>query len=102
MTEDDDGEDLDLRAHVRGDNTLSRVNKTTSASAVRESSVSDKSVVSYSSSSSSSSVSATSSSSSSSNKQLQPVVSPVQAKGECHTLFRKEEIVTHHRNKNTN
>ncbi|XP_030613806.1 collagen, type XXVIII, alpha 2a [Archocentrus centrarchus] len=79
VTEDDDGEDLDLRVHVRGDNTLSRVNKT--ASPVRESSVSNKAVVSSSSSSSASSVSATFLSSSSSNSnQLQPVVNPVQLK----------------------
>uniref|UniRef100_A0A3Q2VBQ3 Collagen alpha-1(XXVIII) chain n=1 Tax=Haplochromis burtoni TaxID=8153 RepID=A0A3Q2VBQ3_HAPBU len=79
VTEDDDGEDLDLRAHVRGDKHLSRVNKTTFISPGRESSVSKTTVVSSSSSSVSGISSSTLTSSSSSNSnQLQPVVIPVQ------------------------
>uniref|UniRef100_A0A3B4FDQ5 Collagen alpha-1(XXVIII) chain n=1 Tax=Pundamilia nyererei TaxID=303518 RepID=A0A3B4FDQ5_9CICH len=79
VTEDDDGEDLDLRAHVRGDKHLSRVNKTTFISPGRESSVSKTTVVSSSSSSVSGISSSTMTSSSSSNSnQLQPVVIPVQ------------------------
>ncbi|XP_063355084.1 collagen, type XXVIII, alpha 2a [Pelmatolapia mariae] len=79
VTEDDDGEDLDLRAHVRGDKHLSRVNKTTFISPGRESSVSKTTVVSSSSSSLSETSSTTLTSSSSSNSnQLQSVVIPVQ------------------------
>uniref|UniRef100_A0A3Q4H3B2 Collagen, type XXVIII, alpha 2a n=1 Tax=Neolamprologus brichardi TaxID=32507 RepID=A0A3Q4H3B2_NEOBR len=77
VTEDDDGEDLDLRAHVRGDKYLSRVNKTTFISPGRESSVSKTTVVSSSSSSVSGTSSSTLTSSSSSNSnQLHPVVIP--------------------------
>uniref|UniRef100_A0A669BLI7 Collagen alpha-1(XXVIII) chain n=1 Tax=Oreochromis niloticus TaxID=8128 RepID=A0A669BLI7_ORENI len=77
VSSDDDGEDLDLRAHVRGDKHLSRVNKTTFISPGRESSVSKTTVVSSSSSSVSGTSSSTLTSSSSSNSnQLQPVVIP--------------------------
>uniref|UniRef100_A0A3B4WT62 Collagen alpha-1(XXVIII) chain n=1 Tax=Seriola lalandi dorsalis TaxID=1841481 RepID=A0A3B4WT62_SERLL len=58
VVEDDDGEDLDIRAHMRGGSTVAVVNKT-SLSPVRESSVSSEAVISSSSSSSSSASSAT-------------------------------------------
>ncbi|XP_023259297.1 collagen alpha-1(XXVIII) chain-like isoform X1 [Seriola lalandi dorsalis] len=81
VVEDDDGEDLDIRAHMRGGSTVAVVNKT-SLSPVRESSVSSEAVISSSSSSSSSASSATSSStlgsvSSLNSNQVQPVVNPV-------------------------
>lgn len=62
MVDDDDGEDLDIRAHIRGSSTVAVVNKTSSLSPVRESSVSSETVLSSSSSSSSSVSSSTSSS----------------------------------------
>ncbi|XP_040912371.1 collagen, type XXVIII, alpha 2a [Toxotes jaculatrix] len=79
VVEDDDGEDLDIRAHVRSGSTVAVVNKTTLFSPVRESSVSSEAVLSSSESSSSSSSSATSSSilvsvSSVNSNQLQPVL----------------------------
>ncbi|XP_053733766.1 collagen, type XXVIII, alpha 2a [Synchiropus splendidus] len=55
VVEDDDGEDLDLRAQVRGSSNVALINKTGSSFAVREKTAS-KAVVSSSSSSSSSSV----------------------------------------------
>ncbi|XP_045909933.1 collagen, type XXVIII, alpha 2a [Micropterus dolomieu] len=83
LDEDDDGEDLDLRAQARGSSTTAVVNKTTSLLPVREkSSIYSKAVLSSSSSSTSSSLSATSSSTLRSDSSLnaiqsQPVVSPV-------------------------
>uniref|UniRef100_A0A672J5L7 Collagen alpha-1(XXVIII) chain n=1 Tax=Salarias fasciatus TaxID=181472 RepID=A0A672J5L7_SALFA len=68
MVEDDDGEDLDIRARVRTSSTMS-VNKTTLLSPPRESYISNKA-----DSSSSSSLSSQSSSSSSNSNQLQHVV----------------------------
>ncbi|XP_077393422.1 collagen, type XXVIII, alpha 2a isoform X1 [Festucalex cinctus] len=70
VEEDEDGEDLDLRAHVRASSSVVVVNKTASLSHVKEHAVSNEAVLSSSSSSSSSVAS------SNSNK-LQPVVSPV-------------------------
>ncbi|TKS67240.1 Collagen alpha-1(XXVIII) chain [Collichthys lucidus] len=79
VVEDDEGEDLDLRAHARGSNTVAVVNKSTSLSPVAEASVSNEAVSTSTSSSTSSSSSATSTlGSASSLNQLQPVVSPVQ------------------------
>uniref|UniRef100_A0A8C9Y988 Collagen alpha-1(XXVIII) chain n=1 Tax=Sander lucioperca TaxID=283035 RepID=A0A8C9Y988_SANLU len=60
VVEDDEGEDLDLRAHARGGNTVATVavvNKTTSLSPVRESSVSNEAILSSSTSLSSSATS---------------------------------------------
>ncbi|XP_056283164.1 collagen, type XXVIII, alpha 2a [Pseudoliparis swirei] len=79
VVEDDEGEDLDLRAQARVGNTVAGVavvNKTTSSSNVGESSVSDETVLSTSASlsSSASSVSTLSSASSSNLNRLQPVV----------------------------
>lgn len=81
MVEDDDGEDLDFRARVRGSSNVAVVNKTASLLPVRESSVSNEAVVS-SSSSSVKSLSAVGSVSSLASNQLQPVVNPVQPEGE--------------------
>uniref|UniRef100_A0A3B4V9X9 Collagen alpha-1(XXVIII) chain n=1 Tax=Seriola dumerili TaxID=41447 RepID=A0A3B4V9X9_SERDU len=57
VVEDDDGEDLDIRAHMRGGSTVAVVNKTSSP--VRESSVSSEAVISSSSSASSATSSST-------------------------------------------
>ncbi|XP_058479011.1 collagen, type XXVIII, alpha 2a [Solea solea] len=78
VEEDDEGEDLDIRVHMRGGGILAVVNKTKILLPERESSVSNKTVV-PSSSSSSSSTSATSSSilgavSSFNSNRLQPAV----------------------------
>ncbi|KAM9346835.1 collagen, type XXVIII, alpha 2a [Symphorus nematophorus] len=85
VVEDDEGEDLDLRARGGGGGggggTVAVVNKTASVSPVRESSVSNEAVISSSSSSTSSSSSETftklSSVSPLNSIQLQPAVSPV-------------------------
>ncbi|KAG8000680.1 Bardet-Biedl syndrome 5 protein-like protein [Nibea albiflora] len=81
VVEDDEGEDLDLRAHARGSSTVAVVNKSTSLSPVAEASVSNEAVLSSTSSSTSSSSSSSATStlgSVLSLNQLQPVVSPVQ------------------------
>ncbi|KAM6955359.1 collagen, type XXVIII, alpha 2a [Lycodopsis pacificus] len=85
VVEDDEGEDLDIRAQVRVGNTVASapvVNKTKSLSLVRESSVSNEAVLSTSTSISSSatSVSTLDSVSSLNSNRLQPVVSPVLSK----------------------
>ncbi|XP_035030880.2 collagen, type XXVIII, alpha 2a [Hippoglossus stenolepis] len=80
VVEDDDGEDLDIRAQVRGSSTVAVVNKTTvPGTSVIESSVPNEAVKSSSSSSSSSATSSSTLSSVSSlnSNQLQPVVTPV-------------------------
>ncbi|XP_037644766.1 collagen, type XXVIII, alpha 2a [Sebastes umbrosus] len=83
VLEDDEGEDLDLRAHARGGNTVAIVakqNKTTSLSTVRESSVSNEAVLSSSTSSSSNATSVSTSVgsvSSLNSNQLQTVVRAV-------------------------
>ncbi|KAG7227554.1 hypothetical protein INR49_005369 [Caranx melampygus] len=82
VVDDDDGEDLDIRAHIRGSSTVAVVNKTTSLSPVRGSSVSSETVSSSSSSSSTSVSSSTSLStlgsvSSLNSNQVQPVVDQV-------------------------
>lgn len=84
MEEDEEGEDLDLRAHARGGKTVAVVNKTTSLSPLRESSGSREAVLSSSTSSSSSatSLSTLGSVSSLNSNQLQPVVNPVLPEGE--------------------
>ncbi|KAM6979211.1 collagen, type XXVIII, alpha 2a [Tautogolabrus adspersus] len=82
VVEDDEGEDLDLRAQSRGSSTVAVVNKT-SFSPVRESSAFNEAVISSSSSSTSSSTSSATSSStldsvsSLNSDQLQSSVSPV-------------------------
>nr|XP_033474208.1 collagen, type XXVIII, alpha 2a isoform X1 [Epinephelus lanceolatus] len=82
VVDDDEGEDLDLRVHGRGGNTVAAVavvNKTTLLSPVRESSVFTEAVLSSSTSSSSSatSVSTVSSVSSLNTNRLQPVANQV-------------------------
>ncbi|KAM9342262.1 collagen, type XXVIII, alpha 2a [Pholidichthys leucotaenia] len=78
VVEDEDGEDLDLRAHVRVSSTVPVVNKTTVFAPLGESSVSSGAVVSSSvSSSSRTSVSTEGSVSTSDSTPLPPVVKPV-------------------------
>ncbi|CAG5865575.1 unnamed protein product [Menidia menidia] len=69
VVEDDEGEDLDLKAYIQGGNTVSAFNKTTPTSRESDSSVSSQTV---SSSASSSSVASTLGF-----KEFQPLVSPV-------------------------
>ncbi|XP_061697478.1 collagen, type XXVIII, alpha 2a [Syngnathoides biaculeatus] len=76
--EDEDGEDLDLRAHVRASGSVVVVNKTASLSHVKESAVSKEADLSSSSSSSAvGSSSKLGSSSSLNSNQLQAIVSPI-------------------------
>ncbi|XP_034741436.1 collagen, type XXVIII, alpha 2a isoform X3 [Etheostoma cragini] len=78
VVEDDEGEDLDLRAHARAGNTVATVavvDKTTSLSPVRESS--NEAISSSSTSSSSSATSVSTLGSALNSDQLLPVVSPV-------------------------
>ncbi|XP_061649599.1 collagen, type XXVIII, alpha 2a isoform X3 [Phyllopteryx taeniolatus] len=78
MEEDEDGEDLDLRAHVRASGSVVVVNKTASLLHVKERAVSNEAVLSPSSSSSAAGSSSKLGSSSSLNSnQLQAVASPV-------------------------
>ncbi|XP_054644371.1 collagen, type XXVIII, alpha 2a isoform X2 [Dunckerocampus dactyliophorus] len=77
VVEDEDGEDLDLRAHVRAGSTVAVVNKT-SLLHVKEGSVSNEAVLSSPSSpSTAASSSVLGSGSPLNSKQLKPVLSPV-------------------------
>lgn len=102
MLEDDEGEDLDIRAQSRIGSAVAVhvVNKTASLSPVREISVSNEAVLSSSStskssSSSTTSVSALDSSSSFNSNQLQRVVKPVLPEGEHYSPLQFiEEFLT--------
>ncbi|XP_056145785.1 collagen, type XXVIII, alpha 2a [Lampris incognitus] len=78
VEEDDEGEDLDLRGHVRGSNTLAVINKTV-VLPVRDAAQSNEAVLTSSSSSFSSAVvsSASVSGSPLTSQELQPAVAPV-------------------------
>ncbi|XP_032384816.1 collagen, type XXVIII, alpha 2a isoform X4 [Etheostoma spectabile] len=79
VVEDDEGEDLDLRAHARAGNTVATVAVVdkTSLSPVRESSVSNGAISSSSTSLSSSATSVSTLGSALNSDRLPPVVSPV-------------------------
>ncbi|KAM9485726.1 collagen, type XXVIII, alpha 2a [Salvelinus alpinus] len=77
QVDDEEGEDLDVRTHVRGGSTVAVVNKTVSIFPARESSHSNTAVSSSSSGSASSSSGTSGSASSSSEGQFQPVSIPI-------------------------